>query len=79
MDLLKVFQEHKGENLTVSLSSIMGVCGNVAVKTYLEGKICVSFGCDDSREYGQISRDRLALGIPCSELRVLVPTLISEV
>jgi len=79
MNLLKVFQQSKGENLTVSLSSIMGVCGNVAVKTYLEGRISISFGCDDSREYGRISPDRLAVGIPYSELRIFVPALISEV
>jgi len=79
MNLLKVFQQCKGENLTVSLSSIMGVCGNVAVKTYLEGRISISFGCDDSREYGHISRDRLAVGIPYSELNIFVPALISEV
>jgi len=79
MDLLKVFQQYKGENLTVSLSSIMGVCGNVAVKTYLEERISISFGCDDSREYGHISRDRLAVGIPYSELSIFVPALISEV
>jgi len=78
MNLLKVFQQCKGENLTVSLSSIMGVCGNVAVKTYLEGRISISFGCDDSREYGHISRDRLAVGIPYSELSIFVPALISE-
>jgi len=78
MNLLKVFQQYKGENLTVSLSSIMGVCGNVAVKTYLEGRISISFGCDDSREYGHISRDRLAVGIPYSELSIFVPALISE-
>ena len=79
INLLKVFQQYKGENLTVSLSSIIGVCGNVAVKVYLEGKISISFGCDDSREYGRISRDRLALGIPYSEVRIFVPALTSEV
>jgi len=78
MNLLKVFQQYKGGNLTVSLSSIMAVCGNVAVKTYLEGKISISFGCDDSREYGRISRDRLAVGIPYSELRIFVPPSTSK-
>ena len=79
MNLLKVFQQYDGKNLTVSLSSIMGVCGNVAVKAYLEGKIAVSFGCDNSREYGHISRDRLAVGIPYSELSIFVPALKSKV
>jgi uncharacterized protein (DUF169 family) len=79
MNLLKVFQQYKGKNLTVSLSSIMGVCGNVVVRAYLEGKISLSFGCDDSREYGRISRDRLAVGIPYSQVAIFVPALISKV
>ncbi len=71
MNLLKVFQDHEGKNLVVSLSSTMGVCGNVAVNAYHERKISISFGCDESRKYGRMSRDRLAVGVPYSELRKL--------
>ena len=50
----------------------MAVCGNVAVKAYLTRHICLSFGCPDSREYGRISRDRLAVGIPFQLLETVL-------
>ncbi len=79
MDLLRVFQEDKGKNLSVNLSSVMSICGNIAVNIYLKGKISLSFGCEDSREYGRISRDQLVVGIPYSELGVIVPDLMFKV
>lgn len=64
MNLLKAYQNHQGENLDISLSSVVSVCGNIAVRTFLGQEINISFGCDDSREYGNIGRDRLVVGIP---------------
>jgi len=51
----------------------------VLTVVFAKDRISISFGCDDSREYGHISRDRLAAGIPYSELSIFVPALISEV
>ena len=34
------------------------------LKTFLEEKINISFGCLDSRKFAEIGRDRLAVGIP---------------
>lgn len=79
MELLRVFQEDKGKNLSVNLSSVMSICGNIAVNTYLEEKISLSFGCEDSRKYGGISRGQLVVGIPYSELGVFVPELMFKV
>jgi len=39
----------------------------VAVKAYLTERISLSFGCEDSRLYGGISRDRLIVGIPYAQ------------
>ena len=64
MRLLRLFQKVTGKNLKVDLSSIFSVCGNVAVKCFLNNNICLSFGCDDAREYGAFSRDRLVVGVP---------------
>ncbi|MDP8233808.1 MAG: DUF169 domain-containing protein [Candidatus Saelkia tenebricola] len=64
MNLIKVYHNHQGKNLDVSLSSMMSICGNVAVSTYLEEKITLSFGCNDSREYTDMGREYLAIGIP---------------
>jgi len=64
MSLIKIYNNKKGGNLDVSLCAIMAVCGCVAVKAYLEEKICLSFGCDDSRKFADIRRENLAVGIP---------------
>jgi uncharacterized protein (DUF169 family) len=64
MRLLTVYHQIFGKKLKVELSGFAAVCGNVAVKAYLTKKISLSFGCEDSRQYGGISRDRLIVGIP---------------
>ena len=64
MHLIKIYHNHKGENLKVDLFSMMSICGGIAVRTYLEGNISFSFGCDDSRRYADMRRENLAVGIP---------------
>ncbi|MCK4835118.1 MAG: DUF169 domain-containing protein [Candidatus Aminicenantes bacterium] len=64
MDLVRLHNNHSMKNLDVSLCSMMPICSGVAVRAYLEGKLTFSFGCEDSRKYAKIERDRLAVGIP---------------
>jgi uncharacterized protein (DUF169 family) len=65
MDLLKLWQsEFGGGNLPSRFSSILSVCGNVSVGSYLSSEVSLSFGCDDAREFAGIGRDRLVIGIP---------------
>lgn len=65
MDLLKLWQaEFGGGNLMSGLSSILSVCGNVSVGSYLSEEVSLSFGCDDAREFAGIGRDRLVIGVP---------------
>jgi len=66
MRLVRLWQKITGTNLTLDVSTIMAVCGNVLVKAYLTGQICMSFGCPDSREYGGIETNKLVIGIPIS-------------
>jgi uncharacterized protein (DUF169 family) len=64
MDLINFYHDKVGKNLDVSLSSMMSICGGIAVRTFLENRITLSFGCIDSRRYAQIGRDRLIVGVP---------------
>ena len=73
MELLRQWQRTKGTALEAEVSSFMAVCGSVAVRAYLSGRICLSFGCPDSRDYGRIDRDRLAVGLPLRVLSSLLP------
>ena len=64
MNLISLYHSKVGKSLDVSLCSIMSICGGIAVRTFLENRITFSFGCTDSRKYGQIGRDRLFVGVP---------------
>jgi uncharacterized protein (DUF169 family) len=72
MRFLNAYQGVFGEKLKVELSGFAGVCGNVAVKAYVDKKVSLSFGCEDSRQYGGIYRDRLAVGIPYGQAQKLI-------
>ena len=64
MKLIRCWQKTTGNNLNTEISGIMSVCGNVAVKSYNNKNISISFGCPDSREYGCIKEGQLVIGIP---------------
>jgi uncharacterized protein (DUF169 family) len=53
-----------GRSLVSDLTSVLSVCGNVCVASYLSAEAALSFGCDKARESGSIGRDRLVMGIP---------------
>lgn len=72
MDLLKIYHNSQGENLDVSLCTMMPVCGGIAVRTYLDEKISISFGCDDSRKYADMRMENLAVGIPRKLFNIFV-------
>jgi len=63
-EMVKVYNYHYGDNLDVSLSSMMPVCGGIVAKTYREEQFSLSFGCDDSRKFAKMGRDTLAVGVP---------------
>lgn len=66
MKLLFALENLNGYSCKPEFSPIATVCGGVAVKAYLTGKMCLSFGCPDSREFGGFSSDRMVVGIPYS-------------
>jgi len=72
MRIIRVYNNRTGKNIEVSLNSMMGLCGNIAAKTYLEGKINISFGCLDSRKFADMRRYSLAIGIPRKLFKVFV-------
>lgn len=64
MKIIKIYNGHSGKNVDISLNSMMGLCGNVAAKAFLQEKLALSFGCLDSRKFAEIGRDRLVVGVP---------------
>ena len=72
MQVVQKYQNKKGKMLNTCITSMMSVCGGVAVNTYVNKKICVSFGCDDSRKYADIGRETLIVGIPKNMFNVIL-------
>jgi len=64
MKLVRSWQTITGHNLDTEISGIMSVCGNVAVKSYIDQKISISVCCPDSRKYGGIAKEQLVIGLP---------------
>lgn len=64
MRLLSIYHRHVGGVMNFRFSGFMSVCGDIAVRTYLGRCINISFGCEDSREHGNIGSERLLVGVP---------------
>jgi uncharacterized protein (DUF169 family) len=77
MKVVQNYQKSSGEELTTDISSVMPVCGNCTVRPYVTNRICISFGCPDSRKYGGITDDKLVVGVP-SQKENFITRSISE-
>jgi len=64
MNMIGLYQKYTGKNLDISLSNMMSICGGVAVRSYLEEKITLSFGCVDARDFAGLEKYAVAVGIP---------------
>ncbi len=72
MLMVQAYQGLEGNELTANLSSVMPICGNCTVRPICTGEICLSFGCGDSRRYGKLHGDQIAVGITPGVLEKLV-------
>ena len=75
MKIARAFEKGTGEPIKPVISSVMSVCGNVAVRSFLTSEVSLSFGCDTSREAGAIGRDRLIVGVPWAQVDKLLETV----
>jgi uncharacterized protein (DUF169 family) len=72
MRLIQLYHIRLGKAPRMELSSIVSACGNTAVNAYLNQDLALSFGCDDSRAFGDLTRDRLYAGLPYSLAKELI-------
>jgi len=74
MHFLTLYQMN-GELFPTKLGSITAMCGEIAVKTLVTGKVSLSFGCPDSRKNGGIQDSELIIGIPQNQIPLLVKAI----
>ena len=72
MKMVRRWQGMYGTDLETTVSSFMAICGSVVVKAYNGGQPALSFGCPDSRQYGEMGDERLVLGMPYASAERLV-------
>ena len=72
MRLIQLYHIKLSKAPRMELSSIVSACGNSAVKAYLTNDLALSFGCDDSRAFGDLTRDRLYAGLPYSLAKEII-------
>ncbi len=76
MRIVQAYQRIIGEELKLDLSGVMSICGNCTVRPYLTDQVCVSFGCNDSREYGGIADDKLVVGLTPEKVAPIMQSLM---
>jgi uncharacterized protein (DUF169 family) len=69
MKLVRRWQRMNGRAPTTQLSSLMSICGHVAVAAFGTRDLCVSFGCRESRKCAGLGDNVLVVGVPCWLLR----------
>lgn len=72
MRLIQVYQEKLGKIVQTEIPSVISACGNVVVKVIQKQDMAISFGCNDSRTFGELARDRLYVGLPYSQARAIM-------
>jgi uncharacterized protein (DUF169 family) len=72
MHLIQIYQKKLGKRVQTEMSSVISACGNVVVKVIQKQDIAISFGCDDSRSFGELTRDMLYAGLPYSQAKAMM-------
>ena len=71
MLLIQRLAKKKYKKPFMSPYSLLSICGNVFVRGYHSGDLCVSFGCPESRRYGGVGKNEAIVGFPGNIARVL--------
>jgi len=66
MHLVRRWHQVYGVSPRVKLSGFMTICGNALVAAHVTQKLCLSFGCRESRKHGGVADDMLVVGMPHS-------------
>ncbi len=72
MGLTQIYEKKNKSALKVTLPSVMSICANVVVRGLEINDVVFSFGCEDARAFGNISRDKLIVGLPYKVAQTLI-------
>ena len=72
MRLIQLYQSRLEKTFQAYIPSVLSACGNVTVRAIQAKEMAISMGCDDSRTFGGLTRDRFYVGLPYSLAQKLV-------
>ncbi|MBN1383202.1 MAG: DUF169 domain-containing protein [Deltaproteobacteria bacterium] len=64
MRLIQLYQKKMQKTYRTEIAAVITACANVTVKALQSQDMVISFGCNDSRAYGGLTRNRLYAGVP---------------
>jgi uncharacterized protein (DUF169 family) len=64
--IMQIIHDYARKEIKADISpySLLSICGNVFIKSYMEGNINISFGCPESREFGGVDNEEVIIGVP---------------
>jgi uncharacterized protein (DUF169 family) len=71
MELIKQYAVKLNKIPIVKPYAFLSICANIVGQTYYSDRLCISFGCPESRVYGGITDSHLVVGIPYRDCKML--------
>lgn len=76
--IIQAFQYMTGERVTASMGSVRVVNSDLIVRPFLEQKINISSYCLGARLIGQYGGDRLGMGIPYKDFKIISQGMVES-
>lgn len=70
---------HTGERIKPTLSSMQGICSEVTVEPYLEGRMNISTLCPSTRFLAKWKMEEMAIGIPFERFTSMVEGVLATI
>jgi uncharacterized protein (DUF169 family) len=71
MELIKQYTSMFNKLPLIKPFVFLSLCANIVVNTYLSNRLCISFGCPESRKYGGVKDEHVVVGMPYEECKIL--------
>ena len=68
---------HTGERINATLASMQGICSEVTVEPYLEGRMNISTLCPSTRFLAKWKAEEMSVGIPFERFKTVVEGVIA--
>lgn len=79
MRLQQGYVYHTGERIKATLASMQGICSEVTVEPYLEGRMNISTLCPSTRFLAKWKAEEMSIGIPYERFKTMVEGVVGTI